>query len=127
MYAESQARSEAHSHAQVLDAVGRLTEQDFARLRAAACIWMRDLGLDTVAKDADDQAAGAEYGQGLWGYYPVAWEGAELAMETHKPAVQRVVIPRVAGLDGAGLRAMVEEVARQKGTHADEVLAVMMD
>ena len=36
MYSEDQARSDARSHAEVLEAVGRLTGHDLARLRVAA-------------------------------------------------------------------------------------------
>ena len=59
MYPESQSPSKARSHAEVLDEIGRLTKQDFGRLRAAAHIWVRDLNLHTVAKDADDLVAEA--------------------------------------------------------------------
>ena len=62
-----------------------------------------------------------------WQYYPVAWEEGELVMETQEPDLQRLVIPRVAGLDGAVIRGLVEEVARQKGARVDEVLVVMME
>ncbi len=61
-----------------------------------------------------------------WGYYPVARGGGELAMETREPSVQRVVIPH-AGSDAEGIRGLVAEVARQKGTTPEEVLVVMMD
>ncbi len=54
MYAESQSRSEARSATAVVDAVGRLSKHDFARLRTAARIWIGGLRLDTVAADADD-------------------------------------------------------------------------
>ncbi len=62
-----------------------------------------------------------------WGYYPVAWEDGELVMETRKPAVQRVVIPRAAEVDRVGIRELVAEVARQKEERADQVLFSMMD
>ncbi len=59
-------------------------------------------------------------------YYPVEWAGGGLVMETQKPSLQRVVIPR-AGLDAARIRGLVAEVARQKEVTVDEVLVVMMD
>ncbi len=62
--------SQTHSHAAVLNAIGRLTKQDLARLRAAAIIWIRNLGLDTVVADADDLVAEAVFrttsGQRVW-------------------------------------------------------------
>lgn len=61
-----------------------------------------------------------------WGYYPVAWSEGELVMETRKPSVQRVVLPRT-GLDAERIRGLVAEVAGQKGARVDEVLVVMMD
>ncbi len=61
-----------------------------------------------------------------WGYYPVAWAGNELVMETLEPSVQRVVIPGTVP-DAAGIRGLVAEVARQKETTPDVVLVVMMD
>ena len=51
---DSHDRAEAHSHQEVLSAVSRLPEEDFARLRTAARIWIRDLRLDAAAGDADD-------------------------------------------------------------------------
>ncbi|MCP3960205.1 MAG: ImmA/IrrE family metallo-endopeptidase [bacterium] len=62
-----------------------------------------------------------------WGYYPVAWEDGELVMGTRESTVQRVVIPRVAEVDRAGIRELVAEVARQKEERADQVLFSMMD
>ncbi len=62
-----------------------------------------------------------------WGYYPVAWEDGQLVMETRKPAVRRLVIPRAAEVDRAGIRELVAEVARQKEERADQVLFSMMD
>jgi DNA-directed RNA polymerase specialized sigma24 family protein len=51
-------------------AVERLTKHDFARLRAAARVWFRDLRLDTVIADADDLVADAIFrttsGQRTW-------------------------------------------------------------
>ncbi len=61
-----------------------------------------------------------------WGYYPVAWDDGGLVMETREPSVQRVVIPGT-GMDAAGIRGLVAEVARQKGSMPEEVLVVMMD
>jgi len=61
-----------------------------------------------------------------WGYYPVGWAAGELVMETREPSVQRAVMPRT-GLDAAGIRELVAEVARQKGVLPEEVLVVMMD
>jgi len=54
MYAESQSRSEARSPAEVFEAVGRLTKHDLARLRTSARIRIHGLGLDAVARGADD-------------------------------------------------------------------------
>ncbi len=54
MYSDSEARSEARSAAEVLEAVGRLSKHDLARLRTSARIRIHGLGLDAVARDADD-------------------------------------------------------------------------
>ncbi len=70
MYAKEQAGTGAHSHREVLAAIGGLTKRDFARLRAAACIWIRALRLDTVVADADDLVSEAIFrttsGQRAW-------------------------------------------------------------
>lgn len=70
MYAESQSRSEARSAAEVVDAVGRLSKHDLARLRTAARVWIGGLGLDKVTADADDLVQEAIFrttsGQRTW-------------------------------------------------------------
>ena len=70
MYAESQSRSKSRSATDVVDAVGRLSKHDFARLRTAARVWIGGLGLDKVAADADDLVQEAIFrttsGQRTW-------------------------------------------------------------
>ncbi len=70
MTTENQSPSKAHNHEQVLAAIGALTKQDLARLRVAAATWIRNLGLDTVAADADDLVSDAIFrttsGQRTW-------------------------------------------------------------
>ena len=70
MYDDSPATPKARSHADVVAAVERLGKHDFARLRAAARIWIDDLGLNSVIADADDLVADAIFrttsGQRTW-------------------------------------------------------------
>ena len=70
MYAETQSGTDARSHQDVLTAVNRLTKQDFARLRAAALVWVRALRLNAVVADPDDLVADAIFrttsGQRTW-------------------------------------------------------------
>ncbi len=86
--------------------------------------WPKDLLPPEPGPECAEQLA-RSLGQ-EWGYYPVAWAGGELVMETLEPSLQRVVIPR-AGLDAERIRGLVAEVARQKEVTVEEVLVVMMD
>lgn len=57
-YADSSAATELgtefRDHREVIAALEALSEEDLGRLARAGRIWIRDLGLDAIARDADD-------------------------------------------------------------------------
>ncbi|MCP3960704.1 MAG: ImmA/IrrE family metallo-endopeptidase [bacterium] len=102
-------------------------------------LWWQGDGYETLEMDAlHDNYLPAEPGadavrqlvwrlQESWGYRRLPRASGEIELVTLEPSRHRLVIRDPGGLDAAGVRGLVDEVARHKNVDRDQILYSLVD